>query len=102
MRRLILTTGLLAAALMATPQSALAQVNQPIGGGGGERLPNPSDPQMGSPSTRPSDESVGGGREMRRDGTEPGTSAGPRMRPSDQPIGGGGGEHEPNPSAPRR
>ena len=101
MRRLILTTGLLAAALMAMPQSASAQSNQPIGGGGGERLPNPSDPLAGDrPSTRPSDESVGGG-EMRRN-AEPRTGGTPRMLPSDQPIGGGGGEHLPNPSAPRR
>jgi hypothetical protein len=45
MRRLILTTGLLAAALMAMPQSALAQANQPIGGGGGAQEPNPSGPR---------------------------------------------------------
>jgi hypothetical protein len=98
MRRLILTTGLLAAALMAMPQSALAQANQPLGGGGGMQQPNPSEPRTGrSPSTRPSDESVGAGEMQRR--TEPGTRG---VRPDDQPIGGGGGVQEPNPSGPRR
>lgn len=102
MRRLILTAGLLAAALMATPQAASAQANpnQPIGGGGGERLPNPADPALSGPNARPDEESVGRG-EMRR-GTEPDTRGRPGMLPSDQPIGGGGGEHMPNPSAPRR
>jgi len=34
MRRLILSSGLLAAMVMVAPQSALAQANQPLGGGG--------------------------------------------------------------------
>jgi len=97
MRRLILTTGLLAAALMATPQSASAQGNQPVGGGGGQQQPNLSEPRSGgSQRVRPGDESVGAGE--RRD-IERGTRG---MAPSDQPVGGGGGQQDPNPSRPRR
>jgi len=98
MRRLILTTGLLAVALLATPQSALGQFTQPPGGGGGQQQPNPADPRLGGgQGMRPGDEAVGRGDNMRRD-VEPRRG----MQPGDQPIGGGGGMQEPNPAAPRR
>jgi len=100
MRRLILTAGLLAAALMATPQAALAQGNQPAGGGGGQQQPNPADPRLGGPGMRPVDEPVGRG-DMRRD-TGPGPSVGPGMQQRDQPVGGGGGQQLPNPREPRQ
>ena len=108
MRRLILTTGLLAVALMATPQSASAQLNQPPGGGGGQQQPNLSDPRLGDrpdarPSMRPSDESIGGGggQQMPNPSAPPRTGGNRNMAPSDQPIGGGGGMQEP-PLPPRR
>jgi hypothetical protein len=98
MRRLILTTGLLAAALIAIPQFASAQGNQPAGGGGGQQQLNPGEPLTGG-SMRPRDESIGAG-EMRRD-NGPGPSVGPGMQ-RDQSAGGGGGQQLPNPDEPRR
>src|SRR5262245_9101002 len=68
MRTLILSSALLAVVLMAAPQSASAQANQPLGGGGGQQTPNPSAPSpgVGSPSARPSDQSIGGGGDQQR------------------------------------
>src|SRR5262249_28489302 len=84
MRRLILTTGLLAAALMATPQSASAQGNQPVGGGGGQQQPNLSEPRSGgSQRVRPGGESVGAGQGRARHGAQ--RPAGRRRRRSAGP-----------------
>jgi hypothetical protein len=105
MRRLILSSGLLAAVLMAAPQPALTQqADQPVGGGGGvQRDPGTGGTTgTGTPSTRPSDQPIGGGGDMRRGGTEPGPGGQPSMRPSDQPPAGGGGQQRPGPADPPR
>jgi hypothetical protein len=106
MRRLILLSGVLAAALMATPQSALTQqTDQPVGGGGGVQRdtgPAPGGTTGAAPGARQPDQPIGGGGGVQRDtGPAPGGTT-PSTRPSDQPPGGGGAQQRPGPGEPQR
>ena len=105
MRTLILSSGLLAAALMAAPQSAFAQAQEKE-----FCLESPTGSRNCLYDTFEQCQQVLGGRAVgggcipnpaRSAGTT-GQGGTPDMRPSPQPPGGGGGMQRQDPAEPRR
>ena len=92
MRTLILSSGLLAAALMAA-QPTFAQSQQPLGGGGDQQRPGVAEPGTSgaAPRTAPSNQPLGGGGDI---SGPAGPSRYKRRSPQDaaeRPATGGGG-----------